>query len=391
MPQPLPTFPIPSPTSSTPPTTNDLAERHAYLALALLEQLGPHRLAALLSHFGSAQAVLSASSSQLHRVAGIPSAVIASIRATDAAAVPAILDEAAQAGQSLLIPPSPDFPAALRSIPDPRCCSGHAVSCSFLEAPAVAIVGSRDHSRYGEEIARELAIVAARAGIAVVSGMARGLDAVAHQGALDVGGPTIGVLGCGVDVMYPRQNAELFRRMYLGGVLLSEHPPGGRPDSPGAFPRRNRLISGLAQVTVVVEAADGSGTMLTVNSALEQGREVLVVPGPVNSPTSRGTNRLVRDGATPLLEPKDLLRLFGATASAATPTSAAAHVVPPCTLSPTEARVFDALGPVGMHVDELALAIGLPVGELLATLLGLEIGGLAQSLPGAQYRRAARA
>ena len=176
--------------------------------------------------------------------------------------------------------------------------------------------------------------------------------------------------------------------MDLEGLLVSEHSPGQRPDSPGAFPRRNRLISGLAQVTVVVEAAEGSGTMLTVNSALEQGREVLVVPGPVNSPTSRGTNRLLRDGATPLLEPTELLRLFGARVSAPV---AAAREVPPCTLSPTEARVFAALGPVGMHVDELALVVGLPVGELLATLLGLEIGGLAQSLPGAQYRRAARA
>ncbi len=356
--------------------------------MALLEQLGPHRLAALFSHFGSAQAVLSASSAQLQSVGGIPTAVISAIRSTNAEAIPAFLDEAAAAGQMLLVPPSPDFPAALRSIPDPPVLLWARGALHLLDAPAVAIVGSRDHSRYGEEIARELAIVAARAGIAVVSGMARGLDAVAHQGALDVGGPTIGVLGCGVDVMYPRQNAELFRRMYLEGLLVSEHSPGQRPDSPGAFPRRNRLISGLAQVTVVVEAAEGSGTMLTVNSALEQGREVLVVPGPVNSPTSRGTNRLLRDGATPLLEPTELLRLFGARVSAP---AAAAREVPPCTLSPTEARVFAALGPVGMHVDELALVVGLPVGELLATLLGLEIGGLAQSLPGAQYRRAARA
>lgn len=356
--------------------------------MALLEQLGPHRLAALLSHFGSAAAVLSASTSQLRSLSGIPAALIASIAAADAAAVPALLDRAERAGQSLLIPPSPEFPAPLRSIPDPPLLLWARGDRRMLDAPAVAIVGSRDHSRYGEEIARELAIVAARAGIAVVSGMARGLDAVAHQGALDIGGPTIGVLGCGVDVMYPRQNAELFRRMYLEGLLLSEHPPGQRPDSPGVFPRRNRLISGLAQVTVVVEAAEGSGTMLTVNAALEQGREVLVVPGPVNSPTSRGTNRLLRDGATPLLEPGDLLKLFGATSVAA---SAAGPLTPPCTLSPTEARVFDALGPVGMQVDELALAIGLPVGELLATLLGLEIGGLAQSLPGAQYRRAASA
>ncbi len=381
-------MPTPSPTSPTPPTTTELAERHAYLALALLGQLGPRRLAALLSHFGTAQAVLAASPTQLRSVPGLPRAVVHAIRDANPGSVPALLDAAARAGQSLLVPPSAEFPAALRSIPSPPVLLWARGLLPLLDAPAVAIVGSRDHSRYGEEIARELAIVAARAGIVVVSGMARGLDAVAHRGALDAGGQTIGVLGCGVDIMYPRQNAELFRRMYAEGLLLSEHPPGQRPDSPGAFPRRNRLISGLARVTVVVEAAEGSGTMLTVSSALEQGREVLVVPGPVNSPTSRGTNRLLREGATPLLEANDLLTLFGT----ALPTTAdTGRRAPPCTLSPTEARVFDALGASGTHVDALALAVGIPVGELLATLLGLEIGGLAQALPGGHYRLTARA
>jgi DNA processing protein len=388
MPPKPPTFPTLSPTSPPPPTTNDLAERHAYLALALLEQLGPHRLAALLSHFGSARAVLGASATQLRGIAGLPAALVAAIRNTHADAVPALLAEAARVGQALLVPPADDFPSALRSIPEPPVLLWARGALSHLHAPAVAIVGSRDHTRYGEEIARELAVVAARAGIAVVSGMARGLDAVAHQGALDAGGPTIGVLGCGVDIMYPRQNADLFARMYAHGLLVSECPPGQKPDSPGAFPRRNRLISGLARATVVVEAAEGSGTMLTVSAALAQGREVLVVPGPVNSSTSRGTNRLLRDGATPLLEPVDLLALFGAVVPVA---SDIALQPPPCTLSPTEARVLDALGGTGSHVDDLALAIGLPVGELLATLLGLEIGGLAQALPGGHYRRAARA
>ncbi len=332
--------------------------------------------------------MLAASAAQLRAVDGLPSALVAAIRETRVDRIPRLLADATTAGQSLLVPPDNAFPAVLRSIPAPPVLLWARGDLAHLQAPAVAIVGSRDHSRYGEEIARELAIVAARAGIAVVSGMARGLDAVAHQGALDAGGATIGVLGCGVDVVYPRQNVELYTRMYADGLLLSENPPGQRPDHAGSFPRRNRLISGLARATVVVEAAEGSGTMLTVTSALEQGRDVLVVPGPVNSPTSRGTNRLLRDGATPLLEPRDLLKLFGA----ALPTAGMhAPASPPCTLSPTEARVFEALGPAGTHVDDLALGVGLPVGELLATLLGLEIGGLAQSLPGGQYRRAARA
>lgn len=324
----------------------------------------------------------------MRAVAGIPAPVLSAIRTARADAIPDLLATAARAGQVLLVPPDAAFPATLRSIPDPPVLLWARGDVAGLDAPAVAIVGSRDHTRYGEEIARELAVVAARAGITVVSGMARGLDAVAHQGALDAGGATIGVLGCGVDVMYPRQNAELFARMYAHGLLLSECAPGQKPDNPGAFPRRNRLISGLARVTVVVEAAEGSGTMLTVSSALAQGRDVLVVPGPVNSPTSRGTNRLLREGATPLLEPLDLLAMFGAVVPVATDVD---RQPPPCTLSPTEARVFEALGTAGRQIDDLALTIGLPVGELLATLLGLEIGGLAQSLPGGHYRRAARA
>lgn len=332
--------------------------------------------------------MLAASATQLRAVAGIPATVVAAIRDARADAVPAILADAERAGQSLLVPPDDDFPPALRSIPDPPVLLWARGALAHLQGPAVAIVGSRDHSRYGEEVARELAIVAARAGVVVVSGMARGLDAVAHQGALDAGGATIGVLGCGVDVVYPRQNVELYTRMYAHGLLLSETPPGRRPDHAGAFPRRNRLISGLARATVVVEAAEGSGTMLTVTAALEQGREVLVVPGPVNSPTSRGTNRLLREGATPLLDPGDLLALFGAAEPTRLPR---APGPPPCTLSPTEARVFEALGGSGRHIDDLALAVGIPVGDLLATLLGLEIGGLAQSLPGGQYRRTARA
>lgn len=331
--------------------------------------------------------MLSASPTRLRTVPGLPTPVVSAILQARVDGVPELLATATRAGHTLLVPPDEAFPAALRSIPDPPVLLWARGALAPLRAPAVAIVGSRDHTRYGEEIARELAIAAAQAGITVVSGMARGLDAVAHHGALDAGGATIGVLGCGVDVIYPRQNADLFARMGTHGLLLSEQPPGVRPDSPGAFPRRNRLISGLASVVVVVEAAEGSGTMLTVSAALMQGREVLVVPGPVNSPTSRGTNRLLREGAAPLTEPRDLLALFGRvgpTVAELTP------LPPPCTLSPTEARVFEALGTAGSHVDDLALAVGLPIGDLLATLLGLEIGGLAQSLPGGQYRRAAR-
>lgn len=378
-----PTGPIPSPTSLP---THDAEERLAYLALALVEGLGARRLAALLSHCGSATAVLAASPTQLAETPGLTSDVRTAIRRARATDAEQHLELCSRLGQRLLTPACDAYPPALRSIPDPPIALWVRGNVELFARPAVAIVGSRDHSAYGEEIARSVARDAARAGIAVVSGMARGLDAVAHEAALSVRGATIGVLGTGADIVYPQQNWRLFQDVLEHGLLVSEQPPGARAHA-GAFPRRNRLISGLAQVTVIVEAAEGSGTMLTCASALEQGRDVLVVPGPITSPTSRGTNRLLAEGATPLLSPADILTYFGA---ASPSRDHAPEDPPPCTLSPTEARVFAALGNAGCHIDELALAVGLPVGEMLATLLGLEIGGLAQSLPGGQYRRSTR-
>ena len=175
--------------------------------------------------------------------------------------------------------------------------------------PAVAIVGSRDHTRYGRDVAKMLGDGVAAAGVVVVSGMARGLDAVAQCAALDRGGTTIGVLGNGIGVVYPAANRELYDRVESNGLLLTENPPGERPTA-GSFPRRNRLISGLAVCSSSWRRPKGSGTLVTVAAALEQGREVMAVPGPITSPTSEGTNQLMRDGAEPILQVNDLLAKF---------------------------------------------------------------------------------
>jgi DNA processing protein len=296
----------------------------------------------------------------------------------------ALLARAEAAGQAVLVPSDPDFPPLLRSIPDPPPLLYTRGDLAWLAQPAVAIIGSRGHSRYGEEVAAALAREAVGAGAVVVSGMARGLDAIAHRAALDAGGGTIGVLGAGADIVYPAQNRRLYDRVVLGGLLLTESPPGEKP-VPGSFPRRNRIISGLARWLVVVEAAEASGTLITVGTALEQGRDVLAVPGPITSPTSRGTNRLLRDGATPILAPEDLAAVLGATSSggAAMP----GPVPAPCTLSADEARVLGALALDGMPVDAVTIAAGLPTGVTLGVLLGLELGGLVEQLPGALYRR----
>jgi DNA processing protein len=365
---------------------SDPDERLAYIMLGLVPGLGARRIGRLLSTFGGAGAVLAASSRDLVAQLGMTPAAATSITTASPREALAILATAEQHGQQVLVPADEQFPAVLRSIPDPPVVLFVRGTVDTLRGPAVAIVGSRSHSGYGAEVAATMAKAAAHAGIVVVSGMARGLDAVAQNAALDVGGMSIGVLGTGADIVYPLENRSLFDRIVGNGLLLTEHPPGEQAFR-GAFPRRNRLISGLARVLVVVEAAAGSGTLVTVTSALEQGREVLVVPGPITSRTSVGTNQLLRDGATPLLAPEDLLRAFGL---ASTTVAEPRLEPPPCTLSPDEARVLSTIYGTPRSVDAIAEVAGLPIGTVLATLLGLELGGLIAQLTDATYQRRER-
>ncbi len=285
------------------------SERAAYVALALVPGIGPARLTELLSHCDTALGALSAPFAFLCTVPGISRAAATAIAETSPAAGVALLAQLEAMQAHLLLPTDAAFPAMLREIPDPPALLFATGDLALLDRPAVAIVGSRDHTEYGGEVCRLVAEAAAGAGIVVVSGMARGLDAIAHRAALDAGGPTIGVLGNGLGVIYPAANRDLYGGVGTQGLLLTEFPPGERP-MVGAFPRRNRLISGLARVTVVIEAAQGSGTLITVGTALSQGRDVMAVPGNITSPTSVGTNRLIQDGAEPLIELEDLLRHF---------------------------------------------------------------------------------
>lgn len=366
----------------TPESTDP--ERLAWLALASIPGIGARRIATLVGQFGSARAVLDASEEAITDIDGFSHRAARTIRAANINRIVALAQSAEHLDQRLLVPPDPGYPTTLRTIPDPPPLLFARGDLTLTDVRCIAIVGSRMHTRYGADVAAELGAEVARAGMVVVSGMALGLDAVAQAAALDAGGDTIGVLGTGLDVIYPRENSRLFERVYAKGLLLSEAPPGER-GHPGAFPRRNRLISGLASALVVVEAAEDSGTLITVNCALEQGREVFAVPGPINSPTSRGTNRLIRDGAIPILEPADLMRALGFPSGAA----AKSEVPFPVHLSADEARALSALHPEPMHVDEIALSSGMPIGALLGTLLGLELGGLAEQLPGAMFRRRA--
>ena len=287
------------------------------------------------------------------------------------------------------MPDDAEFPALLRTIPDPPPVLFALGDPALLGRPALAVVGSRNHTAYGETVARTVAGMAARAGIVIVSGMARGLDAVAHAAALDVtpDGATIGVLGNGLGVIYPAANRVLYERVAARGLLLTEFPPGERPHA-GSFPQRNRLISGLAHATLVVEAAVGSGALITAGTALEQGREVLAVPGPITSAVSAGTNRLLRDGATPYLEPVDLFTHYPDVAFIPEEAGDPAAVRPlPDTLTEDERSVARLIGPDPVPLDLLAERAARPVGVLLALLCGLELQGIVEQRPGRRFRR----
>jgi DNA processing protein len=268
------------------------------------------------------------------------------------------------------------YPALLAAIYDPPAglwIRGEA-DPELLSRPAVGVVGARACSAYGRAVARTLGRDLAAAGVVVVSGMARGIDGEAHRGALDGGGATVAVLGCGIDRDYPAAHAELARRIAATGLIVSEYEPGVEP-APWRFPARNRIIAGLSRAVVVVEARERSGALITVDFALEQGRDVLAVPGEVTSALSAGSNALLRCGAAPALSVDDVLETIGVTVAKVTraePVGAAG-------------RVYAALRDGPCTVDELARVVALPAAEVAALLTALELEGLVEAGDGA-YR-----
>ena len=377
-------------------TTSTASDRAAYLAVALTPGIGIGRLHAILQACSTSYGALSAPSAFLGAIPGMSSAAATALAARRVADGERVLVEAARLGAIALLPDDALFPPQLREIPDAPAALFAKGRLELLDCPAVAIVGSRDHSPYGADVCRMVAGAAARAGIAVVSGMARGLDAVAHQAALDAGGPTIGILGNGLGVVYPAANRSLYDRVGTEGLLLSEFPPGERPQA-WSFPRRNRLISGLARVTVVVEAAHGSGALITGGTALDQGRDVMAVPGPITSRTSAGANALIRDGAEPLLEVGDLLSHYpegrppsGRGSSAAAPAVPPQPMRPAVPIPPELAPVAHCLGAAPVHIDAIVMVSGVPPGDCLAALAQLELLGAVEQRPGGHFCLAPR-
>jgi DNA processing protein len=280
------------------------------------------------------------------------------------------LRDAHERGVLLVAENEARYPESLRTLRDAPPHLFALGDFTLLERPAVAIVGTRSATPYGLRVTRMLAEHLARAGVAVVSGMARGIDAAAHEAALEAGGSTIAVLGTGVDIPYPKSNTRLHRRIAERGLVVAELPCGTRA-FPGSFPRRNRLIAALVRAVIVTEAPARSGALITSGVALDIGREVAVVPGPIDAPASVGSNRMLRDGAAPVLEIADALSLCGITSDAVDRAQRAPH-----NLSDDAQLLWRALTASGpLSADALARVGGLEARRAAPALAALEIAG----------------
>ncbi|MFO0931659.1 MAG: DNA-processing protein DprA [Planctomycetota bacterium] len=292
------------------------SERRAWLALASVVGVGPRTCGALVRALHGIEGVMRASRAQLAAVSGVGRVRTEAIVRGLASADPAALErEAAAVGSRIVTPVDDGYPSAVRAASDPPPALWVRGTLPPPDRPAVAVVGTRGASAYGLRIAHGIAEGLARAGVVVVSGLARGIDAAAHGGALAGGGPTVGVLGCGVDVVYPPEHTGLVAEVVANGAVLSEHPPGTSPLQ-GHFPRRNRIVATLSQATVVVEAGLTSGALNTARSALHEGRDVLAVPGYVDRDVHAGCHLLLREGASLCEGVDDVLRVLEGAAAA---------------------------------------------------------------------------
>jgi DNA processing protein len=373
------------------PSQPELDTRSAELLLALTPGIGPRLRKSLLEHFGSAQAALNAAASDLRAVPGIGQklsrSIVAARREVD---IEVELRNCQEHNVQLVAESEAGYPAPLRSIPDPPGLLFVRGQMQPSDALAVAIVGTRHGSQYGLAQADRLAAGLARCGYTIVSGLARGIDAAAHRGALKAGGRTIAVLGSGVLNIYPPEHTSLADEIVSRGAVIGENPPRS-PPLPGAFPQRNRIITGLSLGVIVVEASERSGALISARHAMEQGREVFALPGRVDSRTSRGCHRLIRDGAKLVETIDDVLEELG---PLATPTPVAGDSTTPPIRHPGELQLNDpekavlaAIDDEPIAIDSVIAASGLPVQNVLSTLSVLEMRRLIRRLGGNRVMR----
>ncbi len=336
----------------------------------------------IIKHFGTPKAAWHAPDSEFNSLVGARQAnnkeMLARRRNCDLSRVASYLD-GKEAG--VILYEDTEYPGQLKNIYDPPPALFLCGRTKCLENVSAAMVGARKATPYGLSVAEKLARDLARAGVTVVSGMARGIDAAAHRGALDAGGNTIAVLGCGVDVVYPRENGRLRDGIMQNGLLVSEFPPGTPPDA-WHFPVRNRVISGLCKVVVVVEAAERSGALITAHVALEQGRDVMAVPGNITTKLSRGSNELIKQGAAPVLGVGEIVEELGLSLiETSLPRQSAGGLK----LNDNETLLLKILNYEAVSLELVVQKSGLAAGEVMSALMFLEVKGLVRQMPGRLY------
>lgn len=354
-------------------------DRRYWLGFNLVRGIGAVRLRALLQHFGDAETAWLASSEDL-RAAGLGQKTVARLVALRADVdLDLLLARAEAQGVAILTSEDAAYPRRLQEIDQPPPVLFVRGDWKAEDEMAVAIVGTRRVTAYGRQVTEQLAGHLAANGVTIISGLARGVDEVAHSAALAAGGRTAAVLGSGVDRVYPPENRTLAERLMKSGALLSDYPLGTAPDSSN-FPPRNRIISGLSMATIVVEAGETSGALITAEFAAEQGRDVFAVPGGIFAPQSRGTNKLIQSGAHPLLSPEDVLQ--GLNLGRAGQQRAARRALP---VDDVERKIMSTLGNEPLHVDDIRNQIDMPIEKVSAALVMMELKGMIRQVGGAQY------
>ena len=387
------------------------AETKSLIHLNLVPGIGNHTIRRLLTAFGSAEKSVAATSAELAQIDGLtPDVRRQLIDGRSRAPLAQELELIEQHGCHIVTISDNTYPPLLKQIHDPPVLLYIIGEFPLQDAPSIAIVGSRSPTEYGKTISQQLSHQLAERGVTVVSGFARGIDTCVHRGALEAGGHTIAVFGCGLSIIYPETNRALAAEIVESGALISEFPMTMPPRGKN-FPRRNRVISGLTLGTLVVEASDRSGSLITARHAVEQGREVFAVPGQIFSGVSRGTHSLINQGATlingvdDLLDalPQDYTQILGGKSpeppsakqpdkitrpqsveKRSTPTHRPKAKVE-LNLTPDEQTVLSAMDADSVHIDEITRLTQLPIGKVSSLLVMLELKGIVQQLPGKQF------
>jgi len=354
-------------------------DKKFWVGFNLIKGIGAVRMQGLVAHFGDLESAWTAPLPDLAQ-AGLGAKVIERvIQARDNVDLDKVWEKIQKQGIKILTWQDEAYPGRLKEIDQPP--PVLYIRGEYLpdDLFAVAIVGTRRVTPYGRQITEELASFLAANGMTVISGLARGVDAIAHQAALKAGGRTLGILGSGVDKIYPPEHRALAEQMIERGAIISDYAPGTPPDASN-FPPRNRIISGLSLAVVVVEAGETSGALITAEFAAEQGREIFAVPGSILAPQSKGTNKLIQNGALPLLTVTDLMQALDITRVGEH--KAARRIIPADT---TEAKLLSFLGNEPLHVDEIRSQAELPIEKVSAALALMELKGIVRQVGGMNY------